>query len=198
MRSGGFTTVALSLLISCSPAAGGRGTETGMADDPALSTTRDSAGAYAGGATPAGMFSQLYVANTTEIQLAKLAAKQATSPEVRRIARKLATDHSKNRDQLRALAQKLSVPLDPSPGGKISAADSAAAPPGLLGKRGPDFDRAFLAHEIEAHRNNIGKIRSQLLPAAPNDQVKTYLQKTLAEMQDHLADLEQVQEQISS
>jgi predicted outer membrane protein len=169
-----------------------------MADDTAASTTRDPAVADAGRVTPAGILSQLYIANTTEIELANLAAKQATSPEVRRIARKLATDHGKNREQLRALAQKLSVSLDPSAVGNISAADSAAPPPELQNRSGSDFDRALLVHEIKEHRKNIEKIRSQLLPAAPNDQVKTYLQKTLSEMQDHLADLEQVQEQISS
>ena len=197
MRSVGFASVALGLLVSCSPDAGGRGSETGMADDTAPSSPRDPAVADVAGATPTGILSQLHVANTTEIQLANLAAKQATSPEVRRIARKLATDHGKNREQLRALAQKLSVSLKPSAGGNISAADSARLPE-LQRRSGSDFDRAFLVHEIKEHRKNIQKIRSQLLPAAPNDQVKTYLQKTLSEMQDHLADLEQVQEQISS
>lgn len=195
MRSARFIPVALILLISCSPESGRRGSETGMATD---TTPRDSAvSANAGGPAPAGILSQVHVANATEIQLAKLAAKQATSPEVRQIARQLATDHSKNQEQLRALAQKLSVPLVPSAGGNISA-DSTALPAELQGMSGADFDRAFLAHQIEEHRSNLEKIRSQLLPAAQNDQVKTHLKKTLAEMQDHLTSLEQVQEQISN
>lgn len=196
----------LVLLGSCSPDNRPRSSETGMAQggaggfsshDTMPTSPQDSAGATGEAATPAGILSQLYVANTTEIQLSKLAAKQASSPLVKRIAAKLAADHAKNRDEERALAQKLNVALTPAAGGNISAADSAAVPVELQGKTGPDFDRAFVEHEIREHEDRIEKIQNQLLPAAQNAEVRAYLQKTLTAMQGHLTSLKQAQQRSS-
>jgi putative membrane protein len=166
-------------------------------NDTMPSTAGDSAAATTGAATPSAILSQLYVANTTEIQLSKLAAKQASSPLVKRIAGKLAADHAKNREEGRALAQRLNLTLIPAAGGDIAAADSAAVPPELQGKTGRDFDKAFVEHEIKEHEDNIEKIQNQLLPAAQNAELKAYLQKTLTAVQGHLASLKQVQQQLS-
>jgi hypothetical protein len=53
---------------------------------------------------------------------------------VKRIAAKLASDHAKNREEERALAQKLNISLAPAP------SDTAAVPADLQGKTGRDFD----------------------------------------------------------
>lgn len=143
----------------------------------------------------AGILSQLNVANTTEIQVATLAAKKATSPKVKQIAARLAADHTKNREQLRALAQKLSLPLTPA---GAFPADSAVVPPALEGKTGRDFDRAFIQQQISDHQSNIEKLQSQAIPTAQNADIKAYLQKTLVDMQGHLASLKQVQQQLPS
>jgi putative membrane protein len=150
------------------------------------------------GATPAAILSQMNVANTMEIQLSRMASKQATSPAVKRIATQLVTDHSKNRQEVTALAKKLNVTLTPAAGGNVSAGDSAAMPAELQGVSGAEFDRAFVQHQIQLHQNNIQKIQSQTLPAVQEPQVKAYLQKTLKEMQGHLATLEKTEQQLSS
>jgi putative membrane protein len=168
-------------------------------------TAPSSAPALAGGdtggsaeATPAAILSQMNVANTMEIQLSRMASKQATTPAVKRIAAQLVTDHSKNRSEVTALARKLNVSLTPAAGGNVSASDSAAMPEELQGKSGPEFDRSFVQHQVQLHENNIQKIQSQLLPAVQEPQLKAYLQKTLKEMQGHLATLEKTEQQLSS
>jgi len=149
-------------------------------------------------ATPEAILSQMNVANTMEIQLSTLAAKRASSPNVKQVARKLVTDHTKNREQVRALAQKVNVTLTPSQGGSVSAADSVALPADLKSKSGADFDKAFIQHEIDDHQSNIEKIQNQILPTVQNDQIRTYLQKTVTDMQAHLSSLQQVQQQLGS
>jgi putative membrane protein len=196
---------ALALLTFCSPDRSRQDGETGMGGATAggLSTndTMPTAGgdsvAPTGNATPtpAGILSQLSVANTAEIQLAGLAAKQATSPQVKQVAKKLAADHTRNLEQLRALAQKLNLTLTSDQG---AAADSTALPPDLQGKSGPEFDKGFVQHEIEEHQANIDKIRTQMIPAAQNEQIKTYLQKTITEMEGHLAALKQVEQRLGA
>ena len=77
------------------------------------------------------------------------------------------------------------------------ASDSAAMPAELEGKSGAEFDRAFVQHQIQLHQNNIQKIQTQLLPAVQEAQLESYLQKTVKEMQGHLATLEKTEQQIS-
>jgi putative membrane protein len=204
MKSSGLPAAALVLLTFCSPANNRRNNETGMAEDGAgglsahdtmPSAAAESTGATAGIPSPASILSQLYVANTTEIQLSTLAARKATSLRVKQVAKKLAADHAKNREEERALAQKLDVDLIPATG-QAAAGDSTALPPELQGKRGRDFDKAFVEHEIQDHQANIDKIQNQLLPAAQNPELRAYLQKTLTAIQGHLAALKQVDQQL--
>jgi putative membrane protein len=183
MRSLLLPAIALALLTSCSPDNNRRNNETGMAQG----------GADAGATSPAAILSLLYVANTTEIQLSKLASKKASSPKVKQVAKKLAAEHAKNREEELALAQKLSVTLTPAAEGETAVADSGALPPELQGKTGPDFDKGFVEYEIKEHAVNIEKIQNELLPAAPNPELRAYLQQTLTAMQGHLAALKQVQ-----
>jgi putative membrane protein len=209
MRSTLLPAAALALLTFCSPG-NDRQSDTGMANDGSggmssrdtvPSSTPAPAGADTGGsteATPAAILSQMNVANTMEIQLSRMASKQATSPAVKRIATQLVTDHSKNRQEVTALAKKLNVSLTPAGGGNISASDSAAMPAELQGASGTEFDRAFIQHQIQAHQNNIQKIQSQMLPAVQEPQLKAYLQKTVKEMQGHLATLEKTEQGLSS
>src|SRR5881628_1928456 len=98
MRSVLLTAAVLALLTSCSPG-NRRSSETGMAEggagglssrDTMPSMAGDTAAASTGATTPAAVLSQLYVANTTEIQLSKLAARKAVSSKVKRVATKLA------------------------------------------------------------------------------------------------------------
>lgn len=200
--------IAMALLTYCSPGDGRQSNDTGMANDTSggmssADTAPSAAPAPASDSaeaptTPAAILSQMNVANTMEIQLSKMAAEKAASPAVKKVASKLATDHSKNRQQVRTLAQKLKVPLTPAAGGDVAAADSAAMPGDLQGKSGAEFDRAFVEHEIRDHESNIQKIQTQLLPATQDPQVKSYLQKTLTDIQGHLESLKQAEQQLSS
>jgi putative membrane protein len=212
MRTLWIPAATLSLLVACSSGDNRRGGDTGMADsaagglssrDTMMSMGGDSGmttGAVSGNTavTPAGVLSEINVANTTEIQLSTLASKKASSAQVKQVAKKLAADHAKNRQQVQALAQKLDVKLTPTQGGSLSAADSAAMPADLQGKSGAAFDKAFVQHEIEDHQTNIDRIQNQILPSIQNEDVKSYLQKTVSEMQNHLSSLKQVQQQLGT
>ncbi|MFL5461955.1 MAG: DUF4142 domain-containing protein [Gemmatimonadales bacterium] len=165
---------------------------SGMSGDSSMAVGGNTA------ATPEGVLSQMNVANTTEIQVSTLASRKASSASVKQIAKKLAADHTKNRQEVKALAQKLNVNLTSAQGGNVSAADSAAMPAELQGKSGSDFDKAFVQHEIDDHQANIEKIETQIMPSLQNEQVKAYLQKTVTAMQGHLSSLQKVQQQLGS
>lgn len=201
-----FPAAALTLLTFCSPD-NNRRNDTGMAEgaagglssrDTMPTPPGDSAVTAASAATPAAVLSEMNAANTAEIQLASMAAKKASSAQVKQLAKKLAADHTKNREQVLALAQKVNVTLTRAQAEAPSAADSPALPTDLQGKSGAEFDKAFVQHEINDHQSNIGKIQNQMLPAIQDEQVRSYLQKTVSEMQSHLTSLQQVQRQLGS
>src|SRR5918993_5754474 len=81
-------------------------------------------------ATPPAILSQMNVANTMEIQLSRMASKQATTPAVKRVATQLVTDHTKNRQEVSALAKKLNVSPTPAAGGGGPTGERGATPPG--------------------------------------------------------------------
>ena len=198
----------LLLLSACSSENNRRTGDTGMAEGaPGGISSRDTmrsamadTGAVGGNgeATPAGVLSQMNVANTTEIQLSTLATKKGSSAQVKQIARKLVADHTKNREEVRALAQKVNVSLVPAQGGNVSSKDSVAMPEDLKNLSGTNFDKAWLRYQIEAHNSNIQRIQNQTLPSVQEPEIRTYLQKTLTAMQGHLASLEQVQQEVGS
>lgn len=198
----------LLLLVSCSNP---RGSDTGMAEGGAgglstrdtmpatpdtMSFTRTDSNKTGATFAPSAILSELNAANTNEIQLSTVAAKKARSPKVKQAARKLAADHAKNREELRALAQKLNVTLTPAQRGSVSAAGSAALPVDLRAVSGRNFDLAFLDHEIADHQSDIQKLQTQVMPSVQNADIKAYLQTTVTEMQGHLNNLKQVRKQL--
>jgi putative membrane protein len=202
----------LALLVSCSPG-NRRSSETGMVEGGAgglstrdtmpatadtMSFIRADSGKTGASSAPAATLSEMNVANTNEIQLATVAARKASSPKVKQIARKLAADHARNREELRALAQKLNVTLTSAQGGSVSGADSTALPVDLRPMSGRKFDRTFLDHEIEDHQSVIERLQTQVIPSVQNADIKAYLQKTLKEMQSHLSLLKQVRKPLGS
>jgi putative membrane protein len=176
LRSAPLLAVAWANFLACSPGTNRQDNETGMA-----------------GATTPGVLSWMYLANTTEIQLSRLATGKA-SASVQRIARRLGGDHLRNREEQQALAQRLDISLTPIALGD-AAADSAALPPELEAKTGKEFDRAYLEHEIGVHQANIEEIQNRLLPVTRSPELRAYLEKTLTAMHDHLEVLKQLQQE---
>ena len=124
-------------------------------------------------------------ANSFDIETGKLAAKRGQSNEVRQFGAMLARDHEMVRQQGRDLAKKLGVTPTP-PAGDQSARDQAATLHRLGSLRGAEFDRAFLQHEAAFHKDVITAIKSTLLPAIENEELKTLVVKVAPAFQAHL------------
>jgi putative membrane protein len=123
-------------------------------------------------------------ANTADIETGALAERYG-SPEVQTIGKRLREDHAAVRQQGRDLARKLGVkPTAPKP--DPYAAGHAQAMTLLKGKRGTDFDRAFLDHEIAFHQSVIDAINKTLLPAIQNPELKALVVKVAPAFQSHL------------
>jgi putative membrane protein len=124
-------------------------------------------------------------ANSFDIETGNLAAKQGHSNEVRQFGAMLARDHQMVRQQGRDLATKLGVTPTP-PAGDKSAEAQAATLKRLSGLRGAEFDRAFLQHEATFHRDVIAAVKSTLLPAIKNEELKALVVQVATAFQAHL------------
>jgi putative membrane protein len=124
-------------------------------------------------------------ANTVDIETGKLAAERGHSNDVRQFGAMLARDHDMVRQQGRDLAKKLGVTPTP-PAGDKSAQDQAAVIRRLSALSGAEFDRAFLQREVQFHKDVIAAIKTTLLPAVKNEELKALVVKVTPAFEAHL------------
>lgn len=134
----------------------------------------------------ATIFAILDQANTTDIWVARLAVRKGHSSAVRALGRMVAEDHEGAQQAWRALAKKLGVVPTP-PVDDASAAQLAQAISRLQSRTGPDFDRAYLEHEIAFHSGALDTIRGTLLPAVANAEFREQVRAALPAFEGHLA-----------
>ena len=177
-------------LMACTPGETER--RQGDPDESAMAGSDTASTGTPTGTAPAGLngvFSRLELINTAEIETSRLVVEKARSAEVKQIADKLLKHHTGNRAELEALAKKKNVAHLPPAGGSTARDTSGVL--ALKGLEGAALDSAYVASQIEAHRANIDAIRNQLLPSTDDPEVRRFLEKTVAAMEDHLTGLTQ-------
>jgi putative membrane protein len=136
-------------------------------------------------------------ANTVDIETGKLAAERGASNAVRQFGAMLARDHQAVRRQGRDLAKKLGVTPTP-PADQAGARAHAAAMQKLRKLQGADFDRAFLLHEEIFHREVIAAVKSTLLPAIKNPELRELVIKVAPAFQAHMEMAQNLSKQLAS
>jgi putative membrane protein len=124
-------------------------------------------------------------ANTADIETGNLAAQRGHSVEVRQFGTMLARDHEMVRRQGRDLAKKLGLVPTP-PANDQSAQNQAALIRRLQSLSGAEFDRVFLQHEADFHRDVIAAIETTLLPAIKNQELKALVVKVAPAFKAHM------------
>ena len=124
------------------------------------------------------------LANTADIETGQLGARRAQNKDVRDYARMLADVHTAVRQQGRDLAARLGV-TPKLPDGDKSAAQHAETMARLRRLRGAEFDRAFLEHEKAFHIAVLSAVKSTLLPAIKNQELKDFVISLAPAFQAH-------------
>ncbi len=127
--------------------------------------------AFMNDAAPGGM---------AEVTLGKMAAEKASDTEVKKFGQKMVDDHSKAGEKLQSLAQKKGVALstDPMPAQK-EIMDH------LSKLSGADFDRAYVAAMVTAHKKDVAAFQGVSKNATDAD-VKAFATETLPTLEMHL------------
>lgn len=127
--------------------------------------------AFMNDAAPGGM---------VEVELGRLATKQAANKEVKQFAEQMITDHSKANDELKQLAQskKVMLPQELNPTHKEMMAK-------LSKLNGADFDREYVKAMVADHEKDVTAYEATAKGAVDKD-VQAYAAKTLPTLKHHL------------
>jgi putative membrane protein len=140
------------------------------------------------GTTPAVPLTDAQIAGVTdtihqsEIQQAKLAQKNSTSPRVLGFAQMMIADHGQAREKQASLGLSTAS----SPLLQTLSAEGEQTYSQLESKSGSDFDRAYLQAQIAAHQRALETIDRQLLPQAKSARMQQQLQNMRGTLQHHL------------
>lgn len=134
--------------------------------------------------------------NTADIETGKLGAERAQSKEVRDYGTMLSQVHSEVRQKGRDLAKKLGVtPKLPSDNTMLK--DHQAAMARLNALRGAEFDKAFLQHEEAFHAAVIQAVKTTLLPAIQNTELKDFVTSLAPAFEAHRVMAEHLEKKIA-
>ncbi len=115
-----------------------------------------------------------------EIQGGQAAKDKAASDAVRKFADQMVRDHTKTSEQLKGMAQSRSVSVPTTP----SAKDQQEMKK-MSGMSGADFDRAYMASQVRAHRDAVALFEKQA-KSGKDAELKAFASSTLPALQDHL------------
>jgi putative membrane protein len=121
-----------------------------------------------------------------EVQLGKLAADQASSPEVRQAAQRLVQDHTKANQELMTIAKQkgISVPNEVD--------DTHEDVVKLFSKlEGPQFDREFLRYQVMHHEKDVAAFGLQAKEGQDPD-LKAFAAKQLPVLREHLQQVQKL------
>jgi putative membrane protein len=136
-------------------------------------------------------------ANQVDIDAGKLAQSKATNADVKAFAKQMVTDHTGVNKQATALVKKLGVKPQPSDTSKSLADGGKQNMAKLKGlKKGAEFDKAYIDHEVDYHQAVIDAMDKTLIPSAQNAELKDLLIKVRPAFVAHLDHAKMIQSKL--
>ncbi|HEV8612316.1 MAG TPA: DUF4142 domain-containing protein [Gemmatimonadales bacterium] len=187
----------------------GAGEQTGMQNQPpppdsaALpnpagatgDTARGGTGA-AGALSDANIMALLDEANKADSSAGAIAAKKATSAEVKSFAKEMMTDHHKLRSEGTKLAKQLKITPEPPANDPLAPAAQDEANALESTPKGPEFDRTYIEKEVSAHQA-VKDLLDQAHRSTQNAQIQKLIEKATPIVQQHLDHAQKLQERLT-
>jgi putative membrane protein len=133
-------------------------------------------------------------ANSAEIAQAKLAESKSKDAGVKRFAAMMIAHHGAAKQK----QAKLKIKPAESAVSTGLQADAASTLDALKTDKGKDFDKAYIAAQIDAHQKVLDTINDKLLPNVKNSDLKAYLDEIKPRVEQHLKEAKQLQEDFDS
>lgn len=133
-----------------------------------------------------------YTAGLIDIDAAKLAVEKSKTKEVVDFAKDMIRDHEAVNKQALALVKKLNVTPEDNDTSKTLTKAAADKKTELSGLEGAAFDKAYIDNEVAYHKQVNEALKTQLIPAADNAELKSLLETGLKLFAGHQAHAEHV------
>ena len=114
-----------------------------------------------------------------EVELGRLAADKASSPDVKQFGQRMVDDHGKANDELKSLASQKGVTLPSSPDAAQKSTQAR-----LSKLSGDAFDRAYMQDMVKDHDKDVAAFKRASTTAADAD-LKAWAAKTLPTLEEH-------------
>jgi putative membrane protein len=136
------------------------------------------------------------LANSSEIEQAKLAQGKAKSASVRKFAAMMIKHHGEAKAQQAKLYQSLQItPTQSQSATQLKDAGDRALG-SLRAASGSAFDREYMETQVDAHQKVLDTLDQQLLPAAVDQALMDELKKMRATVESHLTEAKNVLDEL--
>jgi putative membrane protein len=126
-----------------------------------------------------------YTADNIDIKAGELAAKKSKNKDVVAFANDMVRDHTAVNEKALALLKKLNVQPQDNDTSKSLTKDADAEMQKLNALEGAAFDKEYAQHEVAYHRAVNDALRTTLIPAASNTELKDLLSTGLKLFEGH-------------
>ena len=152
-------------------------------------------GAFAQGAGPTDpQIAHIVVtANQVDIDAGKLAQSKGGNKDVKAFGKQMVTDHTGVNNQATALVKKLKVTPQDNPTSQSLQSGGEENVKHLKTLKGPEFDKAYIDHEVTYHEQVIDAIDKTLIPNAKNEELKALIVGVRPAFVAHLEHAKQIQ-----
>lgn len=137
-----------------------------------------------------------YTAGSIDVEAGELALEKSKNDDVRAFAQRMIGDHKSVNDQALALVKKLNVTPEDNPTSQNLATSAAATRSELSGLQGAEFDKAYVENEVKFHKTVNSALKTTLIPAAKNPELKSLLESGLKVFEAHLEHAEHLAKEL--
>jgi putative membrane protein len=178
---------------------GTTGSQGAMGSPSTMGGTTGAGSAMGGGTADVSTFDDAQLAavvqalNMGEMQMAMLAEKKASSPEVKKYAHDMMTHHRDMQNRANAVFSRLQItPNDNAVSNQLKT-DVQNDMSTLQGMRGKDFDREYMDSQVRSH-NHALELVDRMIPNAKSPELKAELMSARAKVEAHLRQAERLQQ----
>jgi putative membrane protein len=132
------------------------------------------------------------VANSAEIEQGQLAAARAQNPRVKAFAQHTVKDHMALARDQNDLEQRLHMSANPNDTSSRMTTEASETLALLKASSGGDFDRAYMAAQIERHGELLNALDTRLLPNAHDGAVRDQLRDMRDIVKSHLDEAQDI------
>jgi putative membrane protein len=142
--------------------------------------------AQSAGTNDAQIAAIVVAANQVDIDAGKLAASKSGNKEVREFAQRMVTDHTGVNKAATELVTRLKVKPESNATSTSMKQGGDATLQRLIGLKGAEFDRAYVANEVAYHQKVLDALDKTLIPSAKNGELRALLVKVRPAFVAHL------------